>query len=243
MVETAIEAWESVTCVRFIKVLSFAEDTVQIIDGGGCYSNIGYAPSRRIISLSNECATLGGPSNLQIYMILSNLSEFSGHILGLIHEQCRRDRDGYVIIDFQAIIPEMRDAFSKRDRLIKYNLPYDLGSIMHYSSQAFSEQNYRTIHPFDENFYETMGQRDSIGFYDAAAINIAYCSNILDSCNNQLYCLNNGYTDPNDCSKCLCPSGFAGKYCNQAEGGDKCTNRIIIATSKWSLLLWNGTAN
>lgn len=69
-------------------------------------------------------------------MILSNLSEFSGHILGLIHEQCRRDRDGYVIIDFQAIIPEMRDAFSKRDRLIKYNLPYDLGSIMHYSSQV-----------------------------------------------------------------------------------------------------------
>lgn len=69
-------------------------------------------------------------------MILSNLSEFSGHILGLIHEQCRRDRDSYVIIDFQAIIPEMRDAFSKRDRLIKYNLPYDLGSIMHYSSQV-----------------------------------------------------------------------------------------------------------
>ena len=84
---------------------------------------------------------------------------------------------------------------------------------MHYGAKAFStDYSTNTIITKDENYQYTIGQRLGISFKDARMINLRYCE---DVCPTKLECKNGGYTDPNDCSKCRCPSGLGGKVCDQ----------------------------
>ncbi|QEH34999.1 Flavastacin precursor [Aquisphaera giovannonii] len=61
-----------------------------------------------------------------------------GHVLGLLHEQQRYDRDDHVIVNWQAIDPAHDDAFAKVSNPIFDVGPYDVSSIMQYDSGAFS---------------------------------------------------------------------------------------------------------
>ncbi len=57
-----------------------------------------------------------------------------GHAIGLWHQQSRPDRDDFVEILTDNIIPEMIHNFDKEtnDTANTYRVPYDYGSIMHY---------------------------------------------------------------------------------------------------------------
>jgi hypothetical protein len=60
-----------------------------------------------------------------------------------------------------------------------------------------------------------IGQRGGPSFLDIQAINIAYkCG---DKCPKKLKCKNHGYTNPNDCSQCLCPMGLSGTLCTEVQ--------------------------
>uniref|UniRef100_A0A183CKD6 EGF-like domain-containing protein n=1 Tax=Globodera pallida TaxID=36090 RepID=A0A183CKD6_GLOPA len=66
-----------------------------------------------------------------------------------------------------------------------------------------------------KKFYqETIGHMEGLSFKDTALINHIYCN---ETCKEKNWCLNGGYLNPNDCSKCLCPDGFAGTYCGLLE--------------------------
>ena len=60
---------------------------------------------------------------------------------GFFHEQSRPDRDEFVRIVEENLDPAMVDNFEKFHSLVAdtLDLPYDLGSVMHYSSNAFSK--------------------------------------------------------------------------------------------------------
>jgi hypothetical protein len=43
-------------------------------------------------------------------------------------------------------------------------------------------------------------------------------------------CQNNGYLDPRTCSRCICPEGFSGTYCDQRDSNSNCGDTIINST-------------
>uniref|UniRef100_A0A3P9N8J9 Peptidase M12A domain-containing protein n=1 Tax=Poecilia reticulata TaxID=8081 RepID=A0A3P9N8J9_POERE len=59
------------------------------------------------------------------------------HALGFQHEQNRSDRDSYIRINWQNIIPDTAYNFNKHDTS-NLNTPYDFFSMMHYGRDAFA---------------------------------------------------------------------------------------------------------
>jgi hypothetical protein len=73
------------------------------------------------------------------------------HSLGFWHEQARPDRDDFVKIDFDNVIPGMEHNFNKITvDSTTIGLPYDYNSLMHYESTAFSKNGKATIVPIKD---------------------------------------------------------------------------------------------
>ncbi|VDN50556.1 unnamed protein product [Dracunculus medinensis] len=72
----------------------------------------------------------------------------------------------------------------------------------------------KTIVTRDELYQNTIGQRSQLSFKDAKMINLRYCTN---KCYQEMVCYHGGYTDPNYCSRCICPSGWGGTNCQDVE--------------------------
>lgn len=57
------------------------------------------------------------------------------HATGFYHEQCRTDRDDYVVVNWDNIQPGFKLNFNKlgRDVIQTLGAPYDIGSLSFYS--------------------------------------------------------------------------------------------------------------
>lgn len=124
------------------------------------------------------------------------------HALGFRHMQSAAERDDYVEIVLANIQPGSENNFAKytAEEVSLFNIPYDYGSVMHYSSTAFSVNGEKTIIALQVNiillyallysnifypfyFYvaqetdQVMGQRLGMTTYDIGRINSMYCSN------------------------------------------------------------------
>ncbi|ULT80459.1 hypothetical protein L3Y34_010787 [Caenorhabditis briggsae] len=204
LIRSAIRHVEQNVCFRF-KENGGDRDGLRYYRGNGCWSNVGRVGGRQLVSIGYGCDSLGIVSHETL------------HALGLWHEQSRDDRDNYISIVADKITRGTEGNFAKRTPANSDNLgqPYDLGSVMHYGAKAFSyDWSSDTIKTRDWRYQNTIGQRDGLSFKDAKMINTRYCSNI---CQRTLPCLNEGYTDPNNCSKCRCPAGYGGTYCETVE--------------------------
>ena len=62
------------------------------------------------------------------------------HTAGFLHEQSRPDRDEHVVIKEENFDPKFLENFEKFSVNIAdtLDMPYDLGSLMHYAANAFS---------------------------------------------------------------------------------------------------------
>ncbi|CAL8147153.1 unnamed protein product [Orchesella dallaii] len=97
--------------------------------GEGCWSYTGKVfEGAQNISLDNGCMSVGTIMHEMI------------HALGFRHEQCRPDRDDYITIYLQNVIPGKEHNFKKYSyqEVTTYNVTYDTKSLMHYDSYAFS---------------------------------------------------------------------------------------------------------
>jgi len=66
-----------------------------------------------------------------------------GHALGFWHEQSRPDRDEYINVHFNNVLPGYERNFDKETTSSVHSLgvTYDFNSIMHYSEYAFSKSS------------------------------------------------------------------------------------------------------
>lgn len=97
-----------------------------------CGSNIGYRRLRSdplAVTYSAYCLRMPGAIQHELL-----------HVLGLLHEQSRPDRDDFVQIVWSNIEPEFVQNFMKADDATAetFGLPYDFDSLMHYPSNAFA---------------------------------------------------------------------------------------------------------
>nr|CDJ83798.1 Peptidase M12A domain containing protein [Haemonchus contortus] len=100
-----------------------------------CYADFARVGGRQQVSLADEC--------IDYATIIHELM----HVIGFIHEHQREDRDGYVNIFYQNIIPGANSDFDKLTSLdlTYYGEPYDYLSIMHYEKNEGSRNGQNTI--------------------------------------------------------------------------------------------------
>ncbi len=93
------------------------------------------------------------------------------HAAGFLHEQSRPDRDNFVRINTQNILPGFETQFATESGTIFGN--YDYESIMHYGSTAFSRNGNATISVLNGDG-TVIGQRTYISEHDAAGTRQVY---------------------------------------------------------------------
>uniref|UniRef100_A0A0K0DK57 Metalloendopeptidase n=1 Tax=Angiostrongylus cantonensis TaxID=6313 RepID=A0A0K0DK57_ANGCA len=120
----ASDAWSRDTCVEF-KEDDKASDRVVVHETLGCVSHIGKVGGKQKIYLGQLCESIG------------YVAHEIGHTLGLFHTQSRPDRDEYVRVVVENIRKDFVSQFrvQSEDVVNNYDLPYEYGSIMHYSAR------------------------------------------------------------------------------------------------------------
>ncbi|XP_027627874.1 meprin A subunit alpha [Tupaia chinensis] len=112
------------------------------------------------------------------------------HALGFYHEQSRTDRDDYVKIWWDEIIPGYEHNFNTYDDdfITDLNTPYDYESLMHYAPFSFNKNDsVPTITAKIPEFNSIIGQRLDFSAIDLERLNRMYnCTTthtLLDHCN------------------------------------------------------------
>uniref|UniRef100_A0A0K0EGV7 Zinc metalloproteinase n=1 Tax=Strongyloides stercoralis TaxID=6248 RepID=A0A0K0EGV7_STRER len=206
------------TCIKFVKVPRLNGPGLVFYRGDGCWSLLGKVSSSspQPISMLPKCLFNGVIQHETL------------HALGLDHEMSRRDRGHYITINFQNAAPGFKHFVGFDPNLKTYNLKYDYGSVMHYNRFSSSVNGRITIMTRNMHYLKTIGQVHAASFKDIKLVNLHYCSNV---CQRKLRCFNNGYTNPNNCSLCKCPTFFAGKLCNKLKRSQRgCPKQNLIST-------------
>jgi hypothetical protein len=94
--------------------------------------------------------------------------------IGFWHEQSRPDRDTYIKVQLQNVASANQHNFNKytTSQVGLMHIPYDYGSVMHYSSTSFSINGQATIVPLQSGV--TIGQRKGLSDIDAQELREFY---------------------------------------------------------------------
>jgi len=197
MIFQSMDEWSSKTCIKFTRKGSQLHRSVGhghyiiIKDLGGCFSSVGYSHKNVVFSLArNGC------------MFKKTILHELGHIIGLHHEQSRKDRDASLVIVYKNVSPSEYHNFDKKnDDINDIHIPYDYCSIMQYGPRSFSKTGGFTILTKDQEYQLSIGRSESVSFSDAKMVNLMYDCNA--ACPAQPSCREPCYVDHN--CQCACP--------------------------------------
>uniref|UniRef100_A0A0N5C2U0 Zinc metalloproteinase n=1 Tax=Strongyloides papillosus TaxID=174720 RepID=A0A0N5C2U0_STREA len=221
LIREALNKLQNETCLSFKEYSDFipqGQAGLKYIYGQGCYSNVGRAhqDKHQIISIGKGCE------------LISTIQHETMHALGFVHEQSRDDRNRYLKVYLENVKPGTEENFIKlgSKKAKRYDIPYDYGSAMHYSSYAFTKNKEPTMLPLNPVYKKTLGSKSEATFLDIKLLNKHYCSN---KCSSRITCTNNGYQDPNSCERCKCLKGFTGRDCSEIEKDISCGDQELFA--------------
>ncbi|XP_012642308.2 astacin-like metalloendopeptidase [Microcebus murinus] len=153
----AFAEFERFTCVRFVAHQG-QRDFISIIPMYGCFSGVGRSGGMQMVSLAPACLRRGRGIVLHELM----------HVLGFWHEHARADRDRYIRVNWNEILPGFEINFIKA-RSSNMLTPYDYSSVMHYGRLAFSRRGLPTIVPlWDPSAH--IGQRWNLSASDITRV-------------------------------------------------------------------------
>ncbi|VDL75839.1 unnamed protein product [Nippostrongylus brasiliensis] len=129
VIARAIAGYQEKTCIRFVPKTPRDRDYIVISKLDGCYADFARVGGRQQVSLADECI------------------DYATICLGFIHEHQRGDRDSFVTILYQNVIPGANSDFDKLTTLdlTYYGETYDYFSIMHYEKNEGSKNGKNTI--------------------------------------------------------------------------------------------------
>jgi Astacin (Peptidase family M12A) len=159
----AFSHYRKFTSIRFIERTKKNSEKypnyVLFKNGEGCSSYVGKKGGMQEIKLSFFC---------DYGAIIHEI----GHAVGLWHEQSRADRNSYIKINVENIIPEHLHNFEQHLYDSIDLGTYNFDSIMHYDAYAFSKNGKKTITVLDGN--HRIGQRGGLNAGDITAIHTMY---------------------------------------------------------------------
>ncbi|ESN93440.1 hypothetical protein HELRODRAFT_124058, partial [Helobdella robusta] len=175
-IRKAISYWQSFTCIRFKEIhtrIHTHTNTHNIyiymcVCVCVCWSYVGFTGQfNQTISVGDGCQSNG------------TIAHEIGHSIGLWHEQSRPDRDLHVSINEVNVADGKLFNFRKRTwgEVVTHDVPYDLGSNMHYGSKYYAKDpnvTLTTVQTRDPLMSMVIGQREELSFYDVKMANIAY---------------------------------------------------------------------
>ncbi|XP_063842424.1 protein SpAN-like isoform X2 [Scylla paramamosain] len=224
VIKAGMEHWMDHTCIKFQETTNTNQPHLMFLYESGCWSWMGMlSQNGQNVSIGENCDSLG------------TVAHEVGHAIGFNHEQCRPDRDEYVVINWDNIPSPRQYNFAKASasEFDNQNVPYDYSSNMQYGSTGFTSNGKTTIATVDPLTQGLIGTGEVLSHRDKHLANIMYkcidkwlakCGQSSDTCKN------GGYFGVN-CA-CVCPPGTAGTECEQKTGGyydsllNSCTEKV-----------------
>lgn len=131
LIERSLTTISSLTCLNFKMSSDSDENFIHFKPpqgkAGGCWSYIGKTGGEQIVTLQKA-----DKSSAHCFSSEGRVIHEVLHAVGIYHEQSRPDRDKYIKIHWENILPRYKKNFKLVTNKGKHSYEYDYNSVMHY---------------------------------------------------------------------------------------------------------------